>query len=45
MCLFQFWYGLSDYKVEDRVNNGIFFRCFCGSTTCSVLKDYFLRQS
>ncbi|MBW7846215.1 MAG: transposase, partial [Bacteroidia bacterium] len=25
MCLLQAWYGLSDYEVEDRINDSISF--------------------
>ena len=25
MCLLQTWYGLSDYEVEDRINDSISF--------------------
>src|SRR5690606_3497801 len=32
MCLLQTWYGLSDYEVEDRVNDSISFGKFCGLT-------------
>ncbi|NQY10979.1 MAG: transposase, partial [Flavobacteriales bacterium] len=28
MCLLQTWYGLSDYEVEDRVNDSISFGYF-----------------
>jgi len=30
MLLLQNWYGLSDYEVEDRVNDSISFSYFCG---------------
>ena len=30
MCMLQNWYGLSDYEVEDRVNDSISFSYFCG---------------
>ncbi len=30
MCLLQTWYGLSDYEVEDRINDSISFSTFCG---------------
>lgn len=30
MCLLQTWYGLSDYEVEDRINDSISFSKFCG---------------
>ncbi|MFV0247999.1 MAG: transposase [Tenacibaculum sp.] len=29
MCLLQTWYGLSDYEVEDRINDSIPFGYFC----------------
>lgn len=29
-CLLQTWYGLSDYEVEDRINDSISFSYFCG---------------
>lgn len=32
MCLLQTWYGLSDYEVEDRINDSISFSKFCGLT-------------
>lgn len=30
MCLLQTWYGLSDYEVEDRINDSASFSKFCG---------------
>ena len=30
MSLLQTWYGLSDYEVEDRVNDSISYSYFCG---------------
>ena len=30
MSLLQTWYGLSDYEVEDRINDSISFSYFCG---------------
>ncbi|HEY9222067.1 MAG TPA: transposase [Lutibacter sp.] len=36
MCLLQTWYGLSDYEVEDRVNDSISFSYFCGLTIDQV---------
>jgi len=36
MCLLQTWHGLSDYEVEDRVNDGISFSYFCGLTIGQV---------
>ncbi len=32
MCLLQTWYGLSDYEVEDRINDSLSFSYFCGLT-------------
>ena len=32
MCLLQSWYGLSDYEVEDRINDRLSFSYFCGLT-------------
>lgn len=32
MSLLQTWYGLSDYEVEDRINDSISFSQFCGLT-------------
>ncbi len=40
MCLLQTWYGLSDYEVEDRVNDSISFSYFCGLTIDSVAPDH-----
>ncbi|MFV0366766.1 MAG: transposase [Mangrovibacterium sp.] len=40
MCLLQFWYGLSDYEVEDRVNDSISFGYFCGLTIDQVAPDH-----
>ena len=39
MCLLQTWYGLSDYEVEDRVNDSISFGYFCGLTIDQVAPD------
>ena len=36
MCLLQSWYGLSDYEVEDRINDSLSFSYFCGMTTEQV---------
>ncbi|MCK5788296.1 MAG: transposase [Chlamydiia bacterium] len=30
MRLFQTWYGLSDYEVENRINDCLSFSYFCG---------------
>ena len=40
MCLLQTWYGLSDYEVEDRVNDSISFSYFCGLTIDQVAPDH-----
>lgn len=40
MCLLQSWYGLSDYEVEDRVNDSLSFSCFCGMTIEQVAPDH-----
>lgn len=29
MCLLQTWYGMSDYEVEDRINDSFSFSYFC----------------
>ncbi len=40
MCLLQTWYGLSDYEVEDRVNDSISFSYFCGMTIEQTAPDH-----
>jgi IS5 family transposase len=40
MCLLQSWYGLSDYEVEDRINNSLSFSYFCGMTIEQVAPDH-----
>lgn len=40
MCLLQTWYGLSDYEVEDRVNDSISFSYFCGLNIDQVSPDH-----
>ena len=40
ICLLQSWYGLSDYEVEDRVNDSISFSYFCGMTIEQVSPDH-----
>lgn len=40
MSLLQTWYGLSDYEVEDRVNDSISFGYFCGLTIDQVAPDH-----
>jgi IS5 family transposase len=40
MCLLQTWYGLSDYEVEDRINDSISFSKFCGLTLEQVSPDH-----
>ena len=40
MYLLQSWYGLSDYEVEDRINDIISFGYFCGMTIEQVTHDH-----
>ena len=40
MCLLQTWYGLSDYEVEDSVNDRISFSYFCGLTIEQLAPDH-----
>lgn len=40
MCLLQSWYGLSDYEVEDRINDSLSFSYFCGMTIDQVAPDH-----
>ena len=40
MCLLQTWYGLSDYEVEDRINDSISFSYFCGLTIEQTAPDH-----
>ena len=40
MCLLQSWYGLSDYEVEDRLNDSISFSYFCGMNIDEVAPDH-----
>lgn len=40
MCLLQTWYGLSDYEVEDRINDSISFSYFCGLTIEQAAPDH-----
>jgi len=40
MCLLQTWYGLSDYEVEDRVNDSISFSYFCDLTIEQTAPDH-----
>ena len=40
MCLLQTWYGLSDYEVEDRVNDSISFGYFCDLNIYQVAPDH-----
>lgn len=39
-CLLQTWYGLSDYEVEDRINDSISFSYFCGMSIDEVCPDH-----
>jgi len=40
MCLLQTWYGLSDYEIEDQVNDRLSFSSFCGLSIDSVAPDH-----
>lgn len=39
-CLLQTWYGLSDYEVEDRINDSLSFSYFCGMSIEQVAPDH-----
>lgn len=39
-CLLQTWYGLSDYELEDRINDSISFSYFCGMNIDQVAPDH-----
>jgi len=40
MLLLQTWYGLSDYEIEDRLNDSISFSYFCGMSIDQVAPDH-----
>jgi len=40
ICLLQTWYGLSDYEVEDRINDSLSFSYFCGMAIDEVSPDH-----
>src|SRR5690554_2090982 len=40
MCLLQTCYGLSDYEVEDRINDSISFSYFCGLHIDQIAPDH-----
>jgi len=40
MLLLQTWYGLSDYEIEDRLNDSISFSYFCGMSIDEVSPDH-----
>lgn len=40
MLLLQTWYGLSDYAVEEAVNDRITFSRFCGISMDSPVPDH-----
>jgi len=44
MCLLKTWYGLSDFEVEDRVDDSISFGYFCGLTIDQVATDHILQR-
>jgi transposase, IS5 family len=39
VCLLQTWYGLSDYEVEDRINDSISFSTFCDMSIDQIAPD------
>ena len=39
MCLLHTWYRLSDYEVEDSVNDRILFSYFCGLNIDQIASD------
>jgi len=39
-CLLQTWYGLSDYEVEDRINDSLSFSYFCGMSIDQISPDH-----
>ncbi len=40
VCLLQTWYGLSDYEVEDGINDSISFSYFCGMSIEELVPDH-----
>ncbi len=40
MSLLQTWYGLSDYEIEDRLNDSISFSRFCGLSIEATAPDH-----
>lgn len=40
VCLLQTWYGLSDYEVEERINDSISFGYFCGMNIDQLSPDH-----
>lgn len=40
MSLLQYWYGLSDYEVEERINDSISFSYFCGLSIDEAAPDH-----
>lgn len=39
-CLLQTWYGLSDYELEDRINDSLSFSYFCGMSIDQIAPDH-----
>ena len=39
-CLLQTWYGLSDYELEDRINDSLSFSYFSGMSIDQVAPDH-----
>ncbi len=40
ICLLQTWYGLSDYEVEDRINDSLSFSQFLGMSVEDISPDH-----
>ncbi len=40
ILLLEYWYGLSDYEVEERINDSISFSYFCGISIDEVSPDH-----
>ncbi|MDW5288896.1 transposase [Formosa sp. PL04] len=40
MCILESWYRLSDYEVEDRLNDSVSFSYFCSMNSDKVAPDH-----
>lgn len=40
ICLLQTWYGLSDYEIEDRINDSLSFSYFCNMSIDKAAPDH-----